>query len=234
MMVLARKGDRFICPEKINLSPVLVGTRCSTLKPRCRLMNQYHFVPVLWHKLGLVKTAFHKLQNCLVGIALATAGAVLLLTTEPALSIDERRLSFYHTHTGKSLEVVYARGGEYIEPALDSIERFLADFRTGDSRTIDPKLLDFIHDLRESLESDATYEVISAYRSPATNDMLRGKSSGVAENSQHLLGKAIDVRLQGVSTARLRDAAIALERGGVGYYEVSDFVHVDTGHVRAW
>lgn len=173
-------------------------------------------------------------QDSLFGIALATVGAVLLLATEPALSIDERRLSLYHTHTGRSLEVVYARGGEYIEPALDRIEHFLSDFRTGDSRTIDPKLLDLIHDLRESLGSDATYEVISAYRSPATNDMLRGKSTGVAQNSQHVVGKAIDVRLQGVETERLRDAAIALQRGGVGYYEVSDFVHVDTGRVRRW
>jgi uncharacterized protein YcbK (DUF882 family) len=177
---------------------------------------------------------FRKWHNWLAGIALATIGAVLSLATEPALSIDERRLSFYHTPTGKSLEVVYARGGEYIEPALDSIEHFLSDFRTGDSRTIDPELLDLIHDLRESLGSDATFEVISAYRSPATNDMLRGRSSGVARNSQHVVGKAIDVRLQGVETERLRDAAIALARGGVGYYEASDFVHVDTGRVRRW
>lgn len=173
-------------------------------------------------------------QKSLIGIALATVGAVLLLATEPALSIDERHLSLYHTHTGRSLEVVYARGGEYIEPALDRIEHFLADFRTGDSRTIDPELLDLIHDLRESLGTDATFEVISAYRSPATNDMLRGRSAGVAQNSQHVVGKAIDVRLQGVETERLRDAAIALQRGGVGYYEASDFVHVDTGRVRRW
>ena len=90
--------------------------------------------------------------------------------------------------------------------------------------------------MRQSLGSDATYEIISAYRSPATNEMLRGSnsSSGVAKNSQHLLGKAIDVRLRGVNTAHLRDAALALQRGGVGYYQSADFVHVDTGRVRRW
>ena len=90
--------------------------------------------------------------------------------------------------------------------------------------------------MRESLGSDGTYQVVSAYRSPKTNEMLRKRSasSGVATKSQHLLGKAIDVRLEGVKTAMLRDAAIDLQRGGVGYYESSDFVHVDTGRVRRW
>jgi uncharacterized protein YcbK (DUF882 family) len=160
--------------------------------------------------------------------------AALLLSPEPALSIDERRLSFYHTHTAKRLDVVYARGGEYVDSALDDIERFLSDFRTGDRRTIDPDLLDLIYEVRESLDSDGTFEVISAYRSPKTNEMLRGRSSGVAENSQHTVGKAIDVRLQGVDLGRLRDAAIAMQRGGVGYYEESNFVHLDTGRVRRW
>jgi uncharacterized protein YcbK (DUF882 family) len=160
--------------------------------------------------------------------------AMLLLSPEPAVSINERKLSFYHTHTAKRLEVVYARGGEYVESALDDIESFLSDFRTGDRRTIDPALLDLVYEVRESLGSDGTFEVISAYRSPQTNEMLRGRSSGVAKNSQHTIGKAIDVRLQGVDVARLRDAAIAMRRGGVGYYEESNFVHLDTGRVRRW
>jgi uncharacterized protein YcbK (DUF882 family) len=160
--------------------------------------------------------------------------AGLLLCPEPALSIDERRLSFYHTHTAQRLDVVYSRGGQYIDSALDDIEHFLSDFRTGDRRAIDPGLLDFIHDVRESLGSDGTFEVISAYRSPKTNEMLRSRSNGVAENSQHTIGKAIDVRLQGVDLRRLRDAAIELQRGGVGYYAASNFVHLDTGRVRRW
>ncbi|HET6628565.1 MAG TPA: DUF882 domain-containing protein [Woeseiaceae bacterium] len=160
--------------------------------------------------------------------------AGLLLLPEPAASIGQRSLSFYHTHTGKRLDVVYARGGEYVESALEEVERFLSDFRTGDRKTIDPELLDLLYELRETLGSDGTFEVISAYRSPKTNAMLRKRGSGVARNSQHLAGKAIDVRLRDVSLVRLRDAAIAMERGGVGYYEASNFVHLDTGRVRRW
>ena len=165
----------------------------------------------------------------------------LVLTTYASLSqgtsgMDERELSFYHTHTGKQLNVVYWREGDYVNSALDQINAFLSDFRTGDRVEMDPQLLDIIYDVRASLGSDGTYQVISAYRSPKTNEMLRDRSSssGVAKKSQHLLGKAIDVRLEGVNTAELRDAAIRLQRGGVGYYEQSDFVHMDTGRVRRW
>ena len=149
---------------------------------------------------------------------------------------DARALSFFHTHTGKRLEVVYWRNGRYDASALRKVNHFLSDFRTGDIVEIDPQLLDIIYDVRASLGSDATYQVISAYRSPKTNEMLRSRSkkTGVARKSQHLLGKAIDVRLEGVPTVELRDAAIRLQRGGVGYYEGSDFVHMDTGRVRRW
>ncbi|MEX2122609.1 MAG: DUF882 domain-containing protein [Woeseia sp.] len=160
--------------------------------------------------------------------------AGLLLAPEPAVSIDERRLAFYHTHTAKRLDVVYARGGEYLESALDDVERFLSDFRTGERKTIDPELLDFLYEVRESLGSNGTFEVISAYRSPQTNEMLRQQGGGVAKTSQHMIGKAIDVRLRDVPVERLRDAAIAMQRGGVGYYEASNFVHLDTGPVRSW
>ena len=149
---------------------------------------------------------------------------------------DERELSFYHTHTGKHLDVVYKRDGEFLDTALEEINTFLSDFRTGDIVEMDPELLDLIYDVRASLGSDGTYQIISAYRSPKTNEMLRNRSasSGVATKSQHILGKAIDVRLEGVKTADLRDAALRLQRGGVGYYEKSDFVHMDTGRVRRW
>jgi len=149
---------------------------------------------------------------------------------------DERQLSFYHTHTGKRLDVVYSRDGAYVPSALEEINHFLFDFRTGDKAEMDPELLDLIYDVRDALGSDGVYQVVSAYRSPKTNEMLRGRSqkSGVAKNSQHLLGKAIDVRLEGITTATLRDKAISMQRGGVGYYEASDFVHMDTGRVRRW
>lgn len=166
-------------------------------------------------------------------------GIILTSSATSSLGIvtaDNRELSFYHTHTGKRLNVVFWQDGEYVESALNDVNNFLSDFRTGDIVDIDPTLLDLIYDVRESLGSDSTYQVVSAYRSPKTNEMLRGKSSssGVARKSQHLLGKAIDVRLEGVKTATLRDAAIGLQRGGVGYYESSDFVHMDTGRVRRW
>ena len=158
----------------------------------------------------------------------------ILLPIDRAFSIDERKLSFYHTHTSQTLEVTYAVGGEFDESALEEVNNFLGDFRTGDVTVMDFELLDLIYDVRASLGSEDTFEVISAYRSPKTNEMLRSKSGGVAKNSQHLLGKAIDVRLRNVATTDLRDAALKLQRGGVGYYQKSDFVHIDTGRVRRW
>ena len=170
-----------------------------------------------------------------ISAAVLVAAAFLALARNSFASND-RQLSFLHTHTGKRLDIVYSRNGEYIPEALDRINRFLSDFRTGDVTEIDPALLDLIHDVRDELGSDGTYQVISAYRSPQTNDMLRGRSanSGVAKNSQHTHGRAIDVRLEGVATSVLRDQALAMQRGGVGYYESSDFVHMDTGRVRRW
>ncbi len=167
---------------------------------------------------------------------IAVGATAIALTGRNTQASDERHLSFYHTHTGKHLDVVYARNGEYVPAALDEINYFLSDFRTGDLVKMDPALLDFIYDVRESLGSDGTYQVISAYRSPKTNEMLRSRSanSGVATKSQHLLGRAIDVRLEGVSSRDLRDRALSMKRGGVGYYPVSDFVHMDTGRVRSW
>jgi uncharacterized protein YcbK (DUF882 family) len=172
------------------------------------------------------------LVPALCALALTSVSTLSQGTAVP----NSRELSFYHTHTGKHLNVVYWQNGGYVEPALDEINDFLSDFRTGDRAEIDPQLLDLIYDVRDALGSDGTYEIISAYRSPKTNEMLRGQSasSGVARKSQHLLGKAIDVRLEGVKTAELRDAAIRMQRGGVGFYEASDFVHMDTGRVRRW
>ena len=174
----------------------------------------------------------HLLLPALLGLVMTTYASL----SQGTLGTNERELSFYHTHTGKRLNVVYWQNGEYVDTALAEINAFLSDFRTGDRVDMDPALLDVIYDVRESLDSSGTYQIISAYRSPETNEMLRnrGASSGVAQKSQHVLGKAIDVRLEGVDTAELRDAAIRLQRGGVGYYENSDFVHMDTGRVRRW
>ena len=162
--------------------------------------------------------------------------ASLASVSQGKLENDARQLSFYHTHTGKRLDIVYSRDGAYVPSALEEINRFLFDFRTGDAAEMDPELLDLIYDVRAALGGDGTYQVVSAYRSPKTNEMLRGRSAntGVAKKSQHILGKAIDVRLEGVRTTRLRDTALVMRRGGVGFYEASDFVHMDTGRPRSW
>ncbi len=147
---------------------------------------------------------------------------------------DVRKLSFYHTHTSEELSVTYYVGGQYDVAALRELNHFLRDFRTGDEIEMDPGVFDLLFDIQQNSRSTGVYQVISAFRSPATNEMLRSRSGGVARNSQHLLGKAIDIRLTDLDTAALRDVALALQRGGVGHYGDSDFVHVDTGPVRRW
>ena len=131
---------------------------------------------------------------------------------------EERLLKFYHTHTGDSLQVVYFRQGEYDPRALADIQVFLADWRNGEQHEFDPGLMDILWHLQQATGSTETWEVISAYRSPETNEMLRSKSSGVAKKSQHLVGNAIDVRLRGLDLKVLRDSARNLKLGGVGYY----------------
>jgi len=145
-----------------------------------------------------------------------------------------RRLRFLHTHTSEKLEVVYYENGAYLPDAMDELNFLLRDFRSGDVVDMDRNLLDLLVMVQQRLGSRGTFEIISAYRSPATNEMLRRQGGGVAKSSMHLLGKAIDVRLTDVDTRDLRRAGLDLARGGVGYYSKSDFVHLDTGRVRHW
>ena len=147
---------------------------------------------------------------------------------------DRRSLSFVHAHTGETLSTVYFQNGNYLAPSLEHVNQFLRDFRTNEVHSIDPALLDILFDLQARACHAGPFEVISGYRSPQTNAALRSQSSAVAEHSLHMEGRAIDVRLRGFPTAKLRDVAIALHRGGVGFNAVSDFVHVDTGRVRVW
>ena len=166
--------------------------------------------------------------------ALATALALAPLgLVRPAAASEERALDFRHTHTDERLSIAYFVRGAYSPASLGRIDRLLRDFRTGEVHAIDPGLLDTLHALCEAC-GGGTFEIISGYRSPKTNAMLRKTGGGVAEHSLHMDGRAIDVRLTGFPTARLHAAAIALARGGVGYYPGSDFVHLDTGRVRAW
>ena len=145
-----------------------------------------------------------------------------------------RALRFAHTHTGEKLAVGYFSDGTYLPDALATINHFLRDFRTGDVHAIDADLLDLIHSVAELTETRQPFQVISGFRSPATNEMLRHQSEGVAAGSLHMKGQAIDIRLADVPLDKLRQAALEVRRGGVGYYRASDFVHVDTGRVRTW
>ncbi len=168
---------------------------------------------------------------------------VALAATVPGLAIprravagraDARVLKFDHTHTGERLSVEYFGGGAYEPDALATVNHFLRDFRTGDVHPIDAGLLDLLHGLTNLTQTSKPFQVISGYRSPATNAMLHRASEGVAVGSLHMQGQAIDIRLADVPLDKLRKAALSYGRGGVGYYPASDFVHVDTGRVRHW
>lgn len=148
--------------------------------------------------------------------------------------VDARRLSFLNTHTGDTFSDAYWQAGNYVREALAAINHVMRDHRSGEVHEIDPRLLDQLHALKGLVEASAPYQIISGYRSPATNAALHANSNGVATRSLHMQGRAIDIRVAGVALTRLRDAALGMSAGGVGYYEASDFIHIDTGRVRRW
>ena len=146
-------------------------------------------------------------------------------------------LHLHHLHTGETLDVVYRVGNEYIPSAIDQLNHFLRDHRTQDTAHYDVREFDLLHNVLARLgRPNSTIDVVCGYRTPWSNNFLRTRSAdtGVAQHSQHMLSKAIDIRIPGVPTARLRDVAMSLQAGGVGYYPVSQFVHVDVGPVRHW
>lgn len=169
--------------------------------------------------------------------ALAVLPAATLLGAAPlrALATGERRsLRLISTHTGESLTADFHADGGYRADSLAALDHLLRDHRTGDVAPMDPRLYDLLHDLAAQAGREPCYEVISGYRSPQTNAVLNARSRGVARHSLHMDGRAIDVRLAGFATDRLRDLALAAQVGGVGYYRSSDFIHLDTGRVRTW
>jgi uncharacterized protein YcbK (DUF882 family) len=149
-------------------------------------------------------------------------------------SVAEKTLAFHNLHTLEDLEVVYWRYGSYLPGALQEIDYMFRDRRTEEIHTIAPALLDVLHTLKHRLKTDVPFGLVCGYRSPKTNAMLRKRSKGVAKRSLHLKGMAVDIRVPGYRTAALRDAAMSLKAGGVGYYPRSRFVHVDIGPVRYW
>jgi uncharacterized protein YcbK (DUF882 family) len=165
------------------------------------------------------------------GFLTALAGMV------PALALDAaapRTLDLVHTHTSERLRLEYFRGGQYLPDALASVNHFLRDFRTGEVHAIEPGLLDLLHRLAGRAGTKRSFQVISGYRSPATNAALRQRSEGVAAGSLHMKGQAIDIRPADVGLAALRACALDLRGGGVGYYPASNFIHIDVGRVRTW
>jgi uncharacterized protein YcbK (DUF882 family) len=167
----------------------------------------------------------------------AGLAAASVLPARPASAnvASGRELAMVHTHTHERIQTVYAIAENYLPEELTSLNRFLRDHYSGDIGRMDPRLFDLLHQVRLLVGAAAPFEVISGYRSAATNETLRTtRGGGVARHSLHMEGRAIDVRLPGVPLADLRDAALSLKAGGVGYYPGQQFVHVDTGRVRRW
>lgn len=153
---------------------------------------------------------------------------------QPIHSPGYKTLSFEHTHTGDKLKLTYFERGNYIQDALQEINYLLRDFRTDEIHPIDTALLDQLFDLKQTLGLNKPFHIISGYRSPFTNTQLRKHSHGVAEHSFHMQGRAIDIRVEGVSSKLIRNAALTMAQGGVGYYPRNNFVHLDTGGFRTW
>ena len=165
------------------------------------------------------------------------AGASLIAAPAFARTLGAetpRRAVLKNLHTGEAFNDVYFENGRYLPDALAEAARVMRDWRTGEKREIDTGLFDALHAIAGKLETRQPFQIISGYRSPRTNAMLHARSSGVASNSQHTQGKAVDVRLESVDLSHLHKAALAVGAGGVGFYPVSNFVHVDTGRVRQW
>lgn len=217
----------------------LAGLRpgaCAPADRRARLRHLWHFPAMALPEDDRTAACADRRRVLLGGLSVALAATLPARRLLAATTDAPRSLSFVHTHTGEQLSVTYFQSGAYDDAALTRINVLLRDFRNEAVHRIDPQLLDALHALRCQCNSSEPFQIISGYRSPATNATLRGKSeaSGVAEHSLHMEGRAIDIRLPGLATRQLAMQARALQVGGVGYYRVSDFVHVDTGRVRLW
>ena len=145
-----------------------------------------------------------------------------------------RRAHVHNLHTGDELDIVYYEDGQYVPSALAEARRVLRDWRNGEEHAMDVGLFDVLHAISDKVKAKGPFQILSGYRSKSTNAMLHAHSEQVAQHSQHTLGKALDIILPGVELGHLRQAALSLKAGGVGYYPQSGFVHVDVGPVRQW
>jgi uncharacterized protein YcbK (DUF882 family) len=177
----------------------------------------------------------HHIVRLLIA-ALMSMTVLLPSLTVTAHAANERSLYLYYTHTKETARIVFKRNGQYVQSGLRELNHFLRDWRRNEPAKMDPRLFDLIWEVYEEVGASQPINIVSAYRSPATNAMLRASSSGVAENSQHMRGNAMDFFIPGVSLSKLRAVAMSKQVGGVGFYPTSGspFVHLDTGNVRAW
>lgn len=172
-------------------------------------------------------------RRCFLLASTQVLAGVIIPSSVLAISSVPRPLSFYHTHTGERISIDYSPA-TYKGSIRRKLEYFFRDFRTGEVHAIDRRLLDLLATIQHFCSSNSCYEVISGYRSAKTNEFLRNTSSGVAKQSYHMQGRAIDIRQAGLNTKHLRDLAVKFNNGGVGFYPESDFVHIDTGKKRNW
>jgi uncharacterized protein YcbK (DUF882 family) len=169
------------------------------------------------------------------GVAALLSSVVVPSTTETAIANgDTRTLNLYHSHTGESIQATFRVNGSYDPAVLEKLNYFLRDWRNNDRIRMDPRLFDVVWEAYRTAGATQPISIVSAYRSPATNAMLRSRSHAVAEHSQHMLGKAMDTTMPGMAMERIREIGMRLQRGGVGWYPSSNFVHLDVGNVRAW
>lgn len=189
---------------------------------------------------GILHTPVSR-RDCLKGIGIGAAAAMLpLAAIEPAFAMKEvksYRVSFRNAHTGESFNGVYRVGNKYLPEAFERINVVLRDFRAGVIYPIDPRIIDIVTAIQKMTGESRPFDIISGYRSPKTNAGLRaegGRRSGVARRSLHMTGQAVDLRLPGFSTRRIRDLGVKLHAGGVGYYRNANFVHLDSGDFRTW
>lgn len=175
-------------------------------------------------------------RRSLLKLGLGTAAITLFATPLDAAvrAMPERALNLYNTHTGEWLKTVYWANGSYLPKSVSQVSRFLRDHRSGDVRAMDPRLLDLMAAVHRKFGNKGAIHIISGYRSPASNAMLVSASDGVAHNSLHMAGKAVDIRIPGATVRGVGKAAKSLKAGGVGMYPSSNFVHIDTGRVRTW
>ena len=185
--------------------------------------------------LALMKNYRYLLMIGAAFFVVASSGARARASGAPSDTAAERTVQLYNTHTNEKIDIVYRRGDQYVQSALAKLDYFLRDHNTNEVRHFDPRLYDILSDLTASVgHPGAEIDIVCGYRTPSTNAALRAHTDGVAKNSLHIQAEAIDLRMPGVNTLKLRKAALALARGGVGYYPHSDFIHVDTGRVRQW